>query len=62
MRVSGFVGDDSAATGQDPPTPCSDGLTDDGEVTDESTASFLREFMQEFRDHTERVLTVLPWN
>jgi chromate reductase len=35
-------------------------FTDDGEVTDESTASFLREFMQEFRDHTERVLTVLP--
>lgn len=35
-------------------------FTDDGEVTDESTAAFLREFMQEFRDHTERVLTVLP--
>ena len=35
-------------------------VTDDGEVTDDSTADFLREFMQEFRDHTERVLTVLP--
>ena len=35
-------------------------LTDDGEVTDESTAAFLTDFMQEFRVHTERVLTVLP--
>ena len=35
-------------------------ITDDGEVTSESTASFLREFMEEFRNHTERVLTVLP--
>jgi chromate reductase, NAD(P)H dehydrogenase (quinone) len=35
-------------------------VTDDGEVTDESTAVFLADFMQEFRDHTERVLTVLP--
>jgi chromate reductase len=35
-------------------------FTDDGEVTDESTAGFLADFMQEFRDHTERVLTVLP--
>ncbi|WP_110240069.1 NADPH-dependent FMN reductase [Nocardioides gilvus] len=35
-------------------------FTDDGEVTDESTKAFLTEFMQEFRDHTERVLTVLP--
>jgi chromate reductase, NAD(P)H dehydrogenase (quinone) len=35
-------------------------FTDDGEVTDESTAAFLADFMQEFRDHTERVLTVLP--
>ncbi len=32
----------------------------DGEVTDESTAEFLRGFMQEFRTHTERVLTVIP--
>lgn len=35
-------------------------FTDDGEVTDDSTSAFLGEFMQEFRDHTERVLTVLP--
>jgi chromate reductase len=35
-------------------------FTDSGEVTDESTAAFLTTFMQEFRDHTERVLTVLP--
>ncbi len=35
-------------------------FTDDGEVTDESTADFLSGFMQEFRDHIERVLTVLP--
>ena len=35
-------------------------FTDDGEVTDTSTAAFLADFMQEFRDHTERVLTVLP--
>jgi chromate reductase len=35
-------------------------FADDGEVTDESTASFLADFMQEFRDHIERVLTVLP--
>ena len=31
-----------------------------GEVTEESTAAFLADFMQEFRDHIERVLTVLP--
>ena len=35
-------------------------ITDDGEVTNESTAAFLADFMQEFRVHTERVLTVLP--
>jgi chromate reductase len=35
-------------------------LTDDGEVTDPSTRAFLTRFMLEFRDHTERVLTVLP--
>jgi chromate reductase len=35
-------------------------FTEDGEVTDESTAAFLTDFMQEFRDHIERVLTVLP--
>ena len=35
-------------------------FSDDGEVNDESTKAFLTEFMQEFRDHTEKVLTVLP--
>ena len=34
--------------------------SDDGEVKDESTAAFLRNYMQEFRDHLVRVLTVLP--
>ncbi|ADG73382.1 NADPH-dependent FMN reductase [Cellulomonas flavigena DSM 20109] len=34
--------------------------TEDGEVTDEDTKSFLRGFMEEFRAHVERVLTVLP--
>jgi chromate reductase, NAD(P)H dehydrogenase (quinone) len=33
---------------------------DDGEVIDETTAGFLRDYMQEFRDHVVRVLTVLP--
>ncbi|MFC7359847.1 NADPH-dependent FMN reductase [Nocardioides astragali] len=31
-----------------------------GEVSDDETAGFLRNFMQEFRTHVERVLTVLP--
>ena len=35
---------------------------DSGEVTDEETAGFLRDFMQEFRIHVERVLTVIPRN
>jgi chromate reductase len=35
-------------------------FTDAGEVTEESTASFLAEFMAEFRVHIERVLTVIP--
>ena len=35
-------------------------FTDDGEVTNEATATFLRNFMSEFRDHLARVLTVLP--
>ena len=35
-------------------------ITDDGEVTNESTAAFLADFMQEFRTHIERVLTVIP--
>jgi chromate reductase, NAD(P)H dehydrogenase (quinone) len=33
---------------------------DDGEVIDESTANFLKDYMEEFRDHVVRVLTVLP--
>jgi chromate reductase, NAD(P)H dehydrogenase (quinone) len=33
---------------------------DDGEITDEATAAFLKEYMAEFRDHVMRVLTVLP--
>lgn len=33
---------------------------EDGEVTNEATAGFLRDFMSEFRDHIDRVLTVLP--
>jgi chromate reductase len=32
----------------------------DGEVSNEATAVFLRDYMSEFRDHVERVLTVLP--
>src|SRR3954470_17434606 len=35
-------------------------FTDEGEVTDESTAAFLSDFMEEFRTHIERVLTVIP--
>ncbi|MBJ8341910.1 NAD(P)H-dependent oxidoreductase [Antrihabitans sp. YC3-6] len=35
-------------------------ITDDGEITKPDTEKFLTEFMQEFRDHTCRVLTVLP--
>lgn len=33
---------------------------DDGEVRDEGLEGFLRDYMVEFRDHIERVLTVLP--
>jgi chromate reductase len=33
---------------------------DNGEVIDESTATVLRDYMTEFRDHVVRVLTVLP--
>jgi chromate reductase, NAD(P)H dehydrogenase (quinone) len=32
----------------------------DGEVLDEGMATVLRDYMQEFRDHVVRVLTVLP--
>ena len=35
-------------------------FTDDGDVLVDSTKEFLTNYMQEFRDHIERVLTVLP--
>lgn len=35
-------------------------ITPDGEVTNESTELFLRNFMEEFRDFIIRVLTVVP--
>ena len=35
-------------------------FTDAGEVTDDSTAAFLSDFMAEFRTHIQRVLTVIP--
>jgi chromate reductase len=35
-------------------------IGDDGEVTKASTADFLKNYMGEFRDFIERVLTVLP--
>ena len=35
-------------------------ITDDGDITNPETEKFLTDFMQEFRDHTCRVLTVLP--
>jgi len=35
-------------------------FTQDGEVTDESTRDFLRNFMAEFHTYVVRVLTVLP--
>ena len=35
-------------------------ITDDGEITDESTAKFLRRYMAEFHGFIERVYTVLP--
>ena len=35
-------------------------FTEDGEVRDRRTEERLRAFMSEFRDHIERVLTVLP--
>lgn len=33
---------------------------DDGSISDPDTEQFLTDFMTEFRDHVERVLTVLP--
>ena len=35
-------------------------FADSGEVSNEETATFLGNYMAEFRDHVERVLTVLP--
>ena len=35
-------------------------ITDDGEVTDDSVAEFLRDFMTEFHGFISRVYTVLP--
>ena len=35
-------------------------ITESGEVTDEKTEEFLRDYMMEFRDFIVRVLTVLP--
>ena len=35
-------------------------FTEDGDITKESTREFLADFMEEFRIHVERVLTVLP--
>lgn len=35
-------------------------FADDGEVRNDSTVAFLSAFLTEFRDHVERVLTVLP--
>ena len=37
-------------------------ITDDGEVTVEATAEFLRNFMSEFLGFVTRVYTVLPRN
>ena len=37
-----------------------DVFTDDGEIKNESTESFLSGYMSEFHDHVVRVLTVLP--
>ena len=37
-------------------------ITDDGEVTDDSTEEFLRNYMTEFHGFIMRVYTVLPRN
>ena len=49
---------DDLARGVHPVLP--EVFRDDGEVTDDSTEEFLRDYMAEFRDHMSRVLTVLP--
>ena len=35
-------------------------INDDGEVTDETTEQFLRDFMEQFEQFMERVFMVLP--
>ncbi|MGZ4454058.1 MAG: NADPH-dependent FMN reductase [Nocardioides sp.] len=35
-------------------------ITADGEVTNDASAEFLENYMREFRNHIERVLTVIP--
>ena len=35
-------------------------FADDGTILDERTEAFLTDFMAEFREHIQRVLTVLP--
>jgi chromate reductase len=37
-----------------------DDFGDDGTITNSRTEEFLRDFMAEFREHVQRVLTVLP--
>jgi chromate reductase, NAD(P)H dehydrogenase (quinone) len=37
-----------------------DVFANEGEVTNDATASFLSSFMSEFRTYIERVLTVIP--
>ena len=37
-----------------------DVFSDDGEISDESTATFLRDYMKAYRDFVQRVTTVLP--
>jgi chromate reductase, NAD(P)H dehydrogenase (quinone) len=39
-----------------------DAYGEDGQVTDAGLRTVLSDYMQEFRDHVERVLTVLPRN
>ena len=37
-------------------------ITDDGQVTNQATEEFLRQYMQEFAEFIARVYTVLPRN
>jgi chromate reductase, NAD(P)H dehydrogenase (quinone) len=38
----------------------SDVFGEDGAVADSSTETFLRGYMEDFREHVQRVLTVIP--